>query len=283
VFQTFQAPPDGARFLTELTLPLTLRQTATFGRPLRPTFHARLLVFEFDLDKRVIVGDALYSGAGQRVNFTTIGGQVLATFPVYLNRPLEDGGPRPSERCPPGQSTSTLPDICRLLRRKSYVAFLNGRSAGNVGSYDYVIEPVYRGDVYRGYSLPQASIGVDPVPDGFGVFALTKLVNPSSTSRFASAPYVDIRSDPWRIRPDLEFTMTFSSSPRCDPERGTFVHVAGPSSAIPHYHCIAPVLPSDRIHRPIGGRQPGGWRPPMRESASIRLPRVHVHFTGSGL
>jgi hypothetical protein len=57
----------------------------------------------------------------------------MATFPVYLNRSLEAGSPQSSPRCPPGQDPSTLPDICRLLQRKSYVAFLNGGSAGNVG------------------------------------------------------------------------------------------------------------------------------------------------------
>jgi hypothetical protein len=134
VAQTFQAPPGGPSFLTEFTLPLSLEPVPSFADyyTMRPTFRARLSVYEFDIDKRVVVGDALYSGPGHSVNFTTFG-RVLATFPVYLNRPLEDGEPQPSPRCPANQSASTLPDICRLLRRKSYIVFLNGRSAGNVG------------------------------------------------------------------------------------------------------------------------------------------------------
>jgi hypothetical protein len=201
---------------------------------MRPTFRARLSVYEFDLDRRVVVGDALYSGPGHPVNFTRYGDQVLATFPVYLNRPLEEGGGQPSPRCPANQSASTLPDICRLLRRKSYIVFLNGRSAGNIGRYMYRIRPLYRGVVYRGYSLPQASADDDPVPDGFGVYARTgKYFQPEDYGFYPfggiGGPFVDIRRDPWRIRPDLEFTMTYSSVPRCDPARGFIDQLADDS------------------------------------------------------
>jgi hypothetical protein len=110
--------------------------------------------------------------------------------------------------------------------------------------YMYRIRPLYRGVVYRGYSLPQASAEDDPVPDGFGVYARSQ-VSPSledygfDPSGRIGGPFVDIRRDPWRIRPDLECTMTYSSFPRCDPARGFIDRLAEDSQPGGAPQCVS--------------------------------------------
>jgi hypothetical protein len=85
--------------------------------------------------------------------------------------------------------------------------------------YKFRLVPNYRGQVYQGYTRPlQASPEDDPVPDGFGVFVPTKATaqqfTDDSTSEIPDGSYLDPWVDPWRVRPDLDFVMTFSRTPR---------------------------------------------------------------------